>query len=430
LTEARSAFCVHCNAWRGCLGLEPTPAMFLEHLVELFREVRRVLRDDGTIWCNLGDSYSGSGKGPSSTNGIGDQAERQGFVGSKQRTNSGSLTIGSHEHEYRGIPGKNLLMMPARFAIAMQDDGWYVRSAIVWAKTSAMPESVTDRPTSAHEMVYLFSKRATYFYDAEAVKERAASADRPQPTPDMKQRRPNDTPWHDNRYAPGASGYGVSSSGANLRNVWVLGPEPSTWDYCYACRRLFVGAERKAIKTKDGQRVCPCGASDFVAHYATFVSELPRRAIKAGTSERGCCPNCSAPWVRVTERAAPSYWSERKAHDFAGRKVAEAPSATGNYTSISHGRPENSGVGYSANVTTGWQPGCTCDAGEPIGCLVLDCFSGSATTGRVARQLGRRYIGLELSDRYAAASEALLAREDRPLFSAEPLPKEQQRSLL
>lgn len=141
LHPSTGAFCVYCGAWRGCLGLEPTTAMFLEHLVELFREVRRVLRPDGTLWVNLGDSYAGSGKGPTGHSGIGDQGERQGFTDKRLSAD--------------GYKPKDLMMMPARLAIALQEDGWYLRSEITWclsggtllyvrAQKGDMPMSVKD----------------------------------------------------------------------------------------------------------------------------------------------------------------------------------------------------------------------------------------------------------------------------------------------
>jgi DNA modification methylase len=159
--HSAGAFC-DCGAWLGALGLEPTPELFIEHMVEVFRGVRRVLRDDGTLWLNLGDSYAGSGKGPTGHNGIGTHDVRQGFVGTSQRSKTDS-----------GIPGykpKDLMMIPARVAMALQADGWYLRSQIPWLKRNSMPESVTDRPATAVEYVYLLSKSRTYYWDADAVR--------------------------------------------------------------------------------------------------------------------------------------------------------------------------------------------------------------------------------------------------------------------
>ncbi len=174
--ESKHAFCQHCEAWRGSLGLEPTPQLYIEHIVAVFREVRRVLRDDGTLWLNLGDCYSGSGRG---TNGDGSA----GKAGVKQRTNAGSIldfhdkrveagVIGRHWiAPPPGLKQKDLVGIPWRVAFALQADGWYLRSDIIWSKPNPMPESVRDRPTRSHEYLFLLSKGKRYHYDYEAVKE-------------------------------------------------------------------------------------------------------------------------------------------------------------------------------------------------------------------------------------------------------------------
>lgn len=141
----------------GQLGLEPTPEAYVAGMVGVFREVSRVLTDDGTLWLNLGDSY-----GTSSGNiyAISDTPELA----------SGAINFA--RPKAAGNP-KNLLGLPWRVALALQADGWYLRSDIIWAKPNPMPESVTDRPTKAHEYVFLLSKSARYFYDAQAIEEPA-----------------------------------------------------------------------------------------------------------------------------------------------------------------------------------------------------------------------------------------------------------------
>ena len=142
----------------GQLGLEATPDAYVQKMVEVFREVRRVLKDDGTCWLNLGDSYSGSGKGDN-PNG-------------KQGTNTGtrfdSPTSGTVPV---GLKAKDLVGIPWRVAFALQADGWYLRSDIIWHKPNPMPESVTDRPTKSHEYMFLLTKSERYFYDHEAIQE-------------------------------------------------------------------------------------------------------------------------------------------------------------------------------------------------------------------------------------------------------------------
>ncbi len=138
----------------GQIGLEQTPQEYVARLVAVFEEVRRVLRDDGTLWINLGDSYAGGGRG-----GNGDDI-------TGRAKNASQLS-----HSYFGMKPKQLLGIPWRVAFALQDAGWYLRSDIIWHKPNPMPESVTDRPTKAHEYLFLLAKSERYWYDAEAITE-------------------------------------------------------------------------------------------------------------------------------------------------------------------------------------------------------------------------------------------------------------------
>lgn len=144
----------------GQIGLERTPEEYVDKLVQVFREVRRVLRDDGTLWLNLGDSYNGSG-------------------GAGGDYNPGGLKEGQPKYPGRKVPGlkpKDLIGTPWMVALALRNDGWYLRCDIVWHKPNAMPESVKDRPTKAHEYIFLLSKSQKYYYDAEAIKEPIAAS--------------------------------------------------------------------------------------------------------------------------------------------------------------------------------------------------------------------------------------------------------------
>lgn len=153
------AYCLLCGAWRGHLGLEPTPEIFVQHLVEIFREVRRVLRKDGTLWLNLGDTYSAT----------------RWTENSPQKMNKmRDLHRGGAHDKGSGLPDKNLLGIPWRVAFALQSDGWYLRQDIIWHKPNPMPESVRDRCTKAHEYIFLLTKSAKYYYDWFAIKEKAA----------------------------------------------------------------------------------------------------------------------------------------------------------------------------------------------------------------------------------------------------------------
>jgi DNA modification methylase len=160
--------CKKCGATRTDeqLGLEPTPEQYVENMVTVFREVRRVLRDDGTLWLNLGDSYMGGGGGnygsglsTASNHGqhLTNVRNRQSFI------------------EATGLKPKDLVGVPWRVAFALQADGWYLRADIIWHKPNPMPESVTDRPTKAHEYIFLLTKSPRYYYDADAIKEQAGT---------------------------------------------------------------------------------------------------------------------------------------------------------------------------------------------------------------------------------------------------------------
>ena len=230
----QSVFCQRCGAWRGMLGLEPTVELFIAHLVEAFREVRRVLRSDGVCWIVIADSYASTSKGDNRT----PEALANGphtLTGWRFRV---AHATGSRRLELGSLKPKDLCLVPAWLALALQADGWWIRSDIIWAKGvsfcetysgSVMPESVTDRPTRAHEHVFMLSRGAKYFYDQEAEREglRPASMDRAEhgwngTVIDNREIRssPEATTRMGERWAP--------PSGRNLRDVWAISPSHAT----------------------------------------------------------------------------------------------------------------------------------------------------------------------------------------------------------
>ena len=328
----------------GQLGLEKTPEEYVEKLVVVFREIKRVLRKDGTLWLNLGDSYAGSGKGP-----------------------EGGINKGSEfRHLERvagraGVPGlkpKDLAGIPWRVAFALQADGWWLRSDIIWHKPNCMPGSQMDRPTSAHEHMFLLTKSPCYFYDQEAVKVPAS----------------------------GESGYSKErKKGKN------------TWDYNTTKERIQAtgqvhsgGSPETALKTiRDVWSISTQAYKG--AHFAVFPVKLVEPCIKAGTSEMGCCPKCGAPWVRVIEHTTATSQS------------------TVRLNSDRNDSGHTQFVG-AKNNTTGWQPTCTCDAGATVPCVVLDPFSGSGTTGVVSVQRGRHFVGIDLKAAYHMLAKERLGK--------------------
>jgi DNA modification methylase len=185
------------------LGQEETPEQFTENLVKLFREVRRVLRDDGTVWLNLGDSYCGTGhKGDTI------DSRYEGRNGQKVALNN----------KIQGLKSKDLVGIPWRVAFALQADGWYLRQDIIWHKPNPMPESVTDRCTKAHEYIFLLSKSAKYYYDNEAIKEDSAESSKDRLNQDIKNQKGSSR-------VPGKTNGTMNAVGGekrNKRSVWSI----------------------------------------------------------------------------------------------------------------------------------------------------------------------------------------------------------------
>jgi DNA modification methylase len=245
----------------GQIGLEPTPAEFVARLVDVFREVRRVLRSDGTCWVNMGDSYAATTKGSSGK-------------GEKQISNAGTLMVDRSWSIPAGLKPKDLCGVPWRLAFALQDDGWWLRQDIIWSKPNPMPESVTDRCTKAHEYVFLLTKSARYFYDAEAVKEAATYPDGPN--------------------SPGsiASPYGQgferrARASGNISHKGVTEYEGSESEE-HRTKAGLLKISETAYERRNKRSVWTIATNPFPeAHFATFPPELPEICIKAGCPKGG-----------------------------------------------------------------------------------------------------------------------------------------------
>jgi DNA modification methylase len=349
--EPYEGVCGKCGAVRedGQLGLEPTPDAYIEAMVGVFREVKRVLRRDGTCWVNMGDSYAtgtATPSKPSADNDVGYWNNADGL---------GRSRIDGRES---GLKPKDLIGMPWRLAFALQADGWYLRSDIIWAKPNPMPESVTDRPTKSHEYLFLLTRSARYYYDADAVREpNRTIGDRRE----GNGRHQYNGKW--NGSTPEQQAFvTIDPAGRNLRSVWTIATQP------------YPGA-----------------------HFATFPEALVEPCVKAGTSERGVCPECGAPWDRAVERVIAqshrepgSTWQSRT-----DPKFARGGAFTG-----------------GESTTTGWHPTCI-HHHPPIPATVLDPFAGSGTTARVANRLSRRAILIDLSADYL--DQAMLRNAQPPL---------------
>jgi DNA modification methylase len=274
------ATCTICSAWRGELGSEPAPALFVAHLVEVFREVKRVLRNDGCVFLNIGDSYAGSGKGPTGHNGIGDQSERQGFTGNggmhRKRLEAGAIG-NAWVPAPKGTRQKSLMLVPERLAIALSDDGWIIRSRIAWCKAAPMPESAKDRPTSAWEHIWVLTKQGRYYWDGPAVAEPAIHDGRViKPyAPDARVFDIGDE-TNDRRTATGfARGTSVGPT-RNLWNYWVLPPDPYSGAH-FAC----VDEQTEALTVNGWKRHDQLQVGELIASYGMDDQRLRWRPLEA-----------------------------------------------------------------------------------------------------------------------------------------------------
>lgn len=340
------------------IGQEETPQEYVDAMVSVFHSIWRVLHPSGVVFLNLGDSYAGSRAGPQGSLGL--MADRSII---SQRTMR--KADGSFKARLGGKP-KDLLMIPSRVAIALQDYGWYIRSQVAWTKNNPMPDSAKDRPTAAWESIFILTKSEQYFWDYEGAKEPAVST---QGSGNKKRKLAG------GGERPGAKEGGLAGSipwqpteKRNMRNVWQINTV------------AFPGA-----------------------HFATFPPEIPRRAIMAATSEAGCCPICRAPHRRIVEKGAPDLEHQRACGgDVTGDYDGQA---TKDYTAA--GAQNASDVkrrilaGMVEKITIGWDQTCLCPPAPPVPCLVLDPFGGSGTTVMVANQMGRDGIMIDLKMEYA-----------------------------
>ena len=327
----------------GQIGLEKTPEEYVAKMVEIFREVKRVLRDDGTLWLNLGDSYAGNCS-QASNNG------RAGFGNARERLVN---------RKGEGLKPKDLVGIPWMVAFALRADGWYLRQDIIWHKPNPMPESVTDRCTKAHEYIFLLTKSQKYFYDREAIRED------PKPGNDGTIRaiaRDRSGPVNIGNGAHMVERVYKEIKGANKRSVWTVATKPFK-----------------------------------EAHFATFPPDLIKPCILAGTSPRAC-EICGAPWERVVERDGMTSREWQKVRGDGTKGFDKKMGKQGK--SIAGGRPPD-----PVYKTVGWQPTCTCQNEGKGCCIVLDPFMGSGTTGMVAAMHQRNFIGFELNPEYCKMAE-------------------------
>ena len=301
------------------IGLEPTPEEYCANMVEVFREVWRVLKPTGTVWLNLGDCYS----------------------------------------------EKDLVGIPWRVAFALQADGWYLRSDIIWSKPNPMPESVTDRPTKAHEYIFLLTKSPRYYYDGDAIREQSTER------PSFNRARLNNHQNERTHFGINIP-YEPDGTGRNKRSVWEITTQPYP-----------------------------------EAHFATFPEALVKPCILAGTSEKGVCAECGDPWERIVEKDCT--------FESGSGRSGISPHGKNGYGLQGRGETLDIRRGPVVTVSTiGWEPTCTCKA-KIVPATILDPFVGSGTTMAVAQKLGRRGVGVDLSLEYLELAQKRLREIPLPM---------------
>ena len=365
----------------GQLGLEPTFDQYISNLCDIFDEVKRVLRDDGTCWVNLGDTYFGSGKG---AGGDGNNKESFTFTEKEERTcdNCGKKFTGWKFQNFCGsacsgvdntprtkkgkLPDKTLTMIPMRFAIEMVNRGWILRNTIIWHKPNCMPSSVKDRFTVVFEYIFLFSKKKKYYFEQQLEK----TITKDKIIRDRDSTRLNNTP-------------GRTKMGGLTKNDYDFKNKRTTWTIC-----------PKPFKE---------------AHFAVYPEELCETPIKAGCPEF-VCQKCGMPKIKVetiighqvtesmriagSDKDGKYYGNEQKDYE---KAKANKPSETKKRILESMSQIKK----YKYEST------CKCNAGF-IGGIVLDPFFGAGTTGLVALKQKKNYIGIELNPEYIEIAEKRL----------------------
>jgi hypothetical protein len=313
------------------------------------------------LWLNLGDSYAGSGKG-------GQSAEKRSEGWQPEYANKGATY---------GLKSKDLIGIPWRVAFALQQDGWYLRSDIIWHKPNPMPEPVTDRPTKSHEYVFLLSKSPRYYYDYVAVRERGVMV----------------------------AGDSAGSSQRDTRETHGLGGGNS--GMTAAKEKLAQELAENGYSTRNRRDVWSITTKPFKgAHFAVMPEALVEPCVLAGTSEKGKCSACGKPWVRMVEN------QRIRRTEFDPSDPRYRPNTyEGAYEDI-NGKGD---AGYNVTTTLGWTSTCECDS-EIVPDVVLDPFTGSGTVAVVALRHGRNFIGTELNPEYGEIAHNRIA-DDAPMFN-------------
>jgi DNA modification methylase len=387
-----SAFCSKCGAWKGQLGLEPDFNLYIKHLLDIFDEVKRVLKKDGTCWINMGDTYAGGHIG-GSIHPKGSSVLKEGQIPQIKKGRPQGKLKGKYKE-------KCLICIPERFALGMIERGWILRNKIIWHKPNHMPTSVKDRFANSWEYLFFFSKSRKYYFDLDAVREphKAASIERlyraisnkhkyiqgapgqaphkgiNRPRPNRKTKIPVDT----------AEIYGSPRAKYHReQNMSISQYQFGEGDY------LVTNLHSKGKNPDDFFEVTTQPFKE--AHFAVFPEKLIERPMK--TTPKWICKKCEKPRVRITKGRSSQAFNIR---------VRDAKKSRIKHTDRKASKHEienyNEKKYGSEKVELGWTD-CGCNAGFEPG-IVLDMFAGSGTTGVVAKKFGRRYILIDLKPAY------------------------------
>jgi DNA modification methylase len=319
-------------------------------MVQVFEECYRVLRPDGTLWLNIGDTHAGSGRGANKKKG---QAKENYVPDPTEVIRYTSDTIQATE----------LMGIPWALAFALRANGWYLKEEIIWHKRNPRPESVTNRPCRDHEQVFLLSKSQKYFYDGEAVKEPTSPKTNTKGT----------------RLAPPKEQNGVSEQG----------------------QKDWTSSTPHRLPTRNLRTVWSMLSEQYKGqHFATFPSKLAETCILAGTSAYGVCAECGAPYERETEIVGydmQSYAPETRKYHIQS-------------TGDKHGKNSVMNTGLvPIKKTVGWHKTCDCEESEVVPAIVLDPFNGSGRTILAANRHGRYGVGVELNPYYIEQAKKQLS---------------------
>jgi DNA modification methylase len=365
----------------GQIGLEESPEAYVARLVDVFREVRRILRDDGTVWLNLGDTY---------VSNAGDRNKVGGFQANPNKDRLSAESAMSFNKHGKGYKFKDLMGIPWRVAFALQADGWYLRQDIIWHKPNPMPESVTDRCTKSHEYIFLLSKSARYYFDHEAIKEVGVMTSQ-------------------------------SSAGSNQRDTSIThGVGGGNSGINEAKKKLAQELKLLGHSTRNKRSVWTVATQPYPeAHFAVYPTKLIEPCILAGTSEKGCCATCGAPWKRLNGRSCKNCGNfiehQHKSCNTCGfinngwknERVVNLATRAGESDVIGSLVARKSQITVN-HISLDFIKSCNCDS-DVVPCTVFDPFTGSGTTGLVALTNNRNFIGTELNPEYVKIAEKRLS---------------------